>query len=62
MAGDVDLSSVSDDVLRREIVRRDAAKAAALIAQQYARAKYFCPDCGGPDSWHTRDCPTDTSE
>lgn len=62
MADNVDLSSVSDAVLRREIVRRDAAKVATLIAQQYAHAKYFCPDCGGPDSWHTRDCPTDTSE
>jgi rubredoxin len=28
----------------------------------WGKVDYVCPDCGAPNSWHTRDCPSDTQE
>jgi hypothetical protein len=54
------LASFSIDELRHEIARRDAPAADARWEAMKTRAKSLCSTCGGPDSWHTRDCPTDT--
>jgi acetone carboxylase gamma subunit len=57
LAGDYTAESL------RQIAARMDREASALRWEETRRtAKYLCPDCGGPDSWHTRDCPTDTSE
>jgi hypothetical protein len=54
------LALLSDNDLAQEIARRDAKKITAYWVRRAAEAKYLCPDCGGPDSSHTVDCPSDT--
>ena len=54
------LASYSDDVLKAELARRDATANAAYWERRKREAAYLCPDCGGPDSCHTLDCPSDT--
>jgi hypothetical protein len=56
------LMAFSNDELRRELARRDAAKEAAYWEERKREAKYLCHACGMPDSWHTNNCPADTSE
>ena len=40
-------------------VRRAEALADGWPEYMVSTAKYFCYACTGPDSWHTRDCPSD---
>jgi hypothetical protein len=60
MSPELALATLSDAELRAELFRRERLASEANWQAIIARAKYLCPDCGGPDSWHTRDCPTDT--
>jgi hypothetical protein len=54
------LARFTDAELQHELWRRAELASQAQWQAAVARAKYLCPNCGGPDSWHTRDCPTDT--
>ena len=53
------LAAFSDDDLRAELARRDQERMEEYWKRQIANAKYLCSDCGMPDGWHTRDCPSD---
>jgi len=55
-----DLTSATTDELKAEISRREREAEAAYWERAKTTAKWLCPDCGMPDSWHTRDCPSDT--
>jgi len=53
------LSTLTTEQLRTELANRERAAQEAHWQRMKAEAKYFCPYCGGPDSWHARDCPSD---
>lgn len=55
------LKDCSDEQLHTEITQRRTERDAAHWARAIANARYLCPDCGAPDSWHMGDCPSDTS-
>lgn len=49
------------EALRRQAAELEAQASEMHYQRMLAAASYTCPDCGGPDSCHTRDCPSDTS-
>ena len=53
------LAAFSDQDLRSELARRKQKAAEENWQRMKAKARYTCPFCGGPDSWHERDCPSD---